>query len=128
MVSAGKVFTNEKGRIISLIFDIFLRLVYTSEKKSTFFTWFCRSVVLQLRRGDFVEDKGEIKMAVLAKHVNLSFEVAQNKSQQFIAHSNNKQALNSILAFFYCRCLVCRLPYPHSRLFPARYPTLRYSI
>lgn len=30
-------------------------------------------------------------MAVLAKHVNLSFEVAQNKSQQFIAHSNNKQ-------------------------------------
>ena len=35
MVSAGKVFTNEKGRIISLIFDIFLRLVYTSEKKST---------------------------------------------------------------------------------------------
>ena len=36
-------------------------------------------------------------MAVLAKHVNLSFEVAQNKSQQFIAHSNNKQALNSIL-------------------------------
>ena len=60
MVSAGKVFTNEKGRIISLIFDIFLRLVYTSEKKSTFFTWFCRSVVLQLRRGDFVEDKGEI--------------------------------------------------------------------
>jgi hypothetical protein len=53
--------------------------------------------VLQLRRGDFVEDKGEIKMAVLAKHVNLSFEVAQNKSQQFIAHSNNKQALNSIL-------------------------------
>ena len=97
MVSAGKVFTNEKGRIISLIFDIFLRLVYASEKKSTFFTWFCRSVVLQLRRGDFVEDKGEIKMAVLAKHVNLSFEVAQNKSQQFIAHSNNKQALNSIL-------------------------------
>ena len=44
-----------------------------------------------------MEDKGEIKMAVLAKHVNLSCEVAQNKSQQFIAHYNNKQALNSIL-------------------------------
>lgn len=44
-----------------------------------------------------MNDKEKIKIAVLAKRVDMSFDVSQSNAQEFIANSGNKKALNAVL-------------------------------
>ena len=44
-----------------------------------------------------MNDKEKIKIDVLAKRVDMSFEVSRSNAQAFIANSGNKKALNAVL-------------------------------